>query len=359
MDYYEELGLKRTASGQEIRQAYKVMARLVHPDGQADQQVQAMAQRQMQRLNEILAILTNEQSRREYDAGLGGAAAVAIVTPPVRPVRWGKRPKAWEAEAESWTARLPVWAQVAVRNGFWISLALVLVCVGVWYIEQDTGNSAHAGSTQEMRPAAAERPRATQAEAKREAAPAERRNDEESTAVSAEDATAATASTAPLPVVTTEPPVGKSAAESAVMEPAVSTAAAPAKQEAPAEMAGFAGNWLFVPDPAETIAPGSYPATYVELLLAEDRGQLMGRYRAHYRVADRAVSPEVSFQVQGVRPGGKSAHLQWSSLDGARGEVDMALVGPNLMTLSWWSTELGRHATLASGTAKLVRQRAR
>ena len=359
MDYYEELGLRRTASAQEIRQAYKVMARLVHPDGQADRQVRDMAQRQMQRLNEILAILTNEPSRREYDAGLGGAVVV-VPAAAARPVRRGKPPKAWEAEAESWTARLPVWAQAAVRNGFWISLALVLVCVGLWYMAQDTGSAAHAGSTPESRPAA-EKTRVTRTVEKsagESKATAEQRTDDESTALSVERVAPAAPGgsiEAPVKAIEAEPTVDAAAP----MATSAAPASEAAKAETAAEVATFAGNWVYVPDPAETIAPGNYPATYVELLLAEDRGQLSGSYRAHYRVADRAVSPEVSFQVQGVRPGGKSAHLQWASQDGAKGEVDMALAGPNLMTLSWWSTALGRHATLASGTAKLVRQRTR
>jgi hypothetical protein len=121
----------------------------------------------------------------------------------------------------------------------------------------------------------------------------------------------------------------------------------------------FAGNWLYVPDPAEKIPPGTYPATYIELLLAENHGRLAGTYRAHYRIADRAVSPEVAFEIVGPNPAEKAAHLRWTSKDGANGEIDMSLEGQNGMSLSWWTTELGRHTAVASGTAKLVRQRVR
>jgi hypothetical protein len=93
----------------------------------------------------------------------------------------------------------------------------------------------------------------------------------------------------------------------------------------------------------------------VELLLSDEHGQLSGSYRAEYRVPDRAVSNEVSFQLTGDTPAGPSAAFHWNSPDGAKGEVEMALTAPNLMKVTWWTSELGRHAALASGTAKLIR----
>jgi len=50
--------------------AYKTLARLMHPDGQVDEKLRAMAERQMTRLNEILATLTDADRRREYDQKL-------------------------------------------------------------------------------------------------------------------------------------------------------------------------------------------------------------------------------------------------------------------------------------------------
>src|SRR5208337_1997134 len=70
MDHYEELGLDRRASPEEIRQAYKRLARLLHPDLCGDEPVRQLADLQMKRLNAVLALLTNPAERTDYDRAL-------------------------------------------------------------------------------------------------------------------------------------------------------------------------------------------------------------------------------------------------------------------------------------------------
>ena len=153
MNYYEELGLGQAATLQEISRAYKVLARLLHPDGQANHQVRQMAERQMKRLNEIRATLTNEQTRREYDAELAAAAAgilnpASIISTSVVRAKGSpgsaipsvnRRPssKPLRPPAEFSPPGLPEWAQPAVRNSFWILLTVVVAGVGTWYAAQD------------------------------------------------------------------------------------------------------------------------------------------------------------------------------------------------------------------------------
>src|SRR5258708_22866354 len=67
MTYYEELGLTESASVEEIRRAYKSLARLLHPDHQAEEQLRKAAELQMMRLNEILAMLTDPLRRGKDD----------------------------------------------------------------------------------------------------------------------------------------------------------------------------------------------------------------------------------------------------------------------------------------------------
>jgi hypothetical protein len=380
MDFYEELGLKRTASLQEIRQAYKVLARLVHPDGKEDEQVREMAQRQMQRLNEILAILTDERARRYYDATLMGAAIESSHLTPARPpeslsgnvtvrtLRSERRRQPWGGRLRNWASQLPGWAQATVRHSYWIALAMVFAILGVWYLAEDSKNPSHAGSVPEVTGSSPDLPQTARAASAKGARGTNRNPLTESAASSGQSAAnAETAAVPPLPIQAPEPATAPETtvetapehlSEAALIEPSNSQPIVTAAAQTVPHPA-FAGNWLYAPDPAETVAAGTYPATYVELLLAENQGQLSGKYRAHYRIADRAVSPELSFQIQGPTSGGRSAHLRWTSEDGAKGEMEMSLTGPNLMSVSWWSTSLGRYTAVASGTAKLVRQRVR
>jgi hypothetical protein len=381
MDYYEELGLKRTATVQEIRHAYKILAKLVHPDGQANQPLRDMAERQMKRLNQILATLTNQQTRCEYDAGLENGVALNGGAPPVGlwHVPVGEFPG-----TNRWMA-IPEWLQPVARNWFWVALASIVVGVGVWYLAQartDDGMPSAVSPAVEQKIAPAERRRPNNAgKVDAKAAPqsqpipplrAERRQaaghsagaapltDSPAAAISRETPPQETPRL-PAPTPATTPAATavtrqESEPVAAKPEPAsVVTAAGAAKPRS----SPFAGNWLYVPDPSERSAPGAYPASYVELLLGEEHGRLRGTYRAEYRVADRAVSPEVAFEVQGDTPAETTAHLPWTATDGAKGDVDLALTGPNVLKITWWTTEFGRHSKLASGTSKLIRQQVR
>jgi hypothetical protein len=376
MDYYEELGLKRTATVQEIRQAYKVLARLVHPDVQANEPVRGMAERQMKRLNEILATLTNEQARREYDAGLGNAVVLS---------GGGSDPGAargmeWRL-TEAQLVAMPEWVRSLAENWFWIALGVVVVGVGIWYAAQVGPGDGAAGRVvqdkaqmvgarpanhREVKPADLKTARGNRGPKGRPAAAVKR----PAQAGSKESPAASPSVVAAPPEAPTEAPAASVQAVTSAPESGALTASAPARERietaasTPAVAVKpheslFAGNWLYLPDPSDKIAPGVYPATYAELLLGEDRGgRLRGRYRAEYRVVDQPVSPEVTFEMEGDAPEGVSAHFRWTSADGAKGDADLALAGPNVLKMTWWTTAFGRHTILASGTSRLIRQAA-
>jgi predicted Zn-dependent protease len=69
-DYYAILGVPRTASTAEIRQAYARMARDKHPDRFSDPAERAQAHDVFQELTNAFNALSNEKNRREYDASL-------------------------------------------------------------------------------------------------------------------------------------------------------------------------------------------------------------------------------------------------------------------------------------------------
>ena len=99
-----------------------------------------------------------------------------------------------------------------------------------------------------------------------------------------------------------------------------------------------------------------YPPVDIDLQLVEKDGLLTGQYRGRYKVPDAAVSQDVLFQVQGKTPAGAAAVLSWTSGDGANGTIDLDLRQPNLMRVTWWTTQLGRRPVLSSGAATLFRQ---
>jgi curved DNA-binding protein CbpA len=67
VDFYEILGVGRSASAPEIRQAYLKLARERHPDRFTDPREKERAQRFFQDLTTAFNTLFNENSRREYD----------------------------------------------------------------------------------------------------------------------------------------------------------------------------------------------------------------------------------------------------------------------------------------------------
>src|SRR5438874_8895151 len=94
MDYYAELGVDRTATPQEIRQAYRRLVRLVHPDHCDDEALRPLADQRMKRLNGILEALMDPAERARYDYALAGRMVIALPLPhgdleaPVPPPRW-------------------------------------------------------------------------------------------------------------------------------------------------------------------------------------------------------------------------------------------------------------------------------
>ena len=113
MNYYEELSVAQDASLEEIHQAYRALARLLHPDSQPDPKLKSAAERQMVRLNEILATLADPERRRKYDDSLGTKLTVLEAAPPPRP-------------APSLRRHLP-----------WILACGILAGAGFWYLRSN------------------------------------------------------------------------------------------------------------------------------------------------------------------------------------------------------------------------------
>ena len=64
-DHYETLGVQRNASSEEIKKAYRKLARELHPDVNPSEQ----AQEKFKSVTHAYEVLGDEQSRRNYDSG--------------------------------------------------------------------------------------------------------------------------------------------------------------------------------------------------------------------------------------------------------------------------------------------------
>jgi hypothetical protein len=98
-----------------------------------------------------------------------------------------------------------------------------------------------------------------------------------------------------------------------------------------------------------------YPPEYIELRVMEDAGVLRGRYRARYRVVDKAISPTVAFEFEGPGSDGE-AKLPWTGAGGAKGEVTMRLLESGALEVTWEASRMGAELGLISGRATLVRR---
>jgi hypothetical protein len=341
MNYYEELGIDREATISEIREAYKLAARLLHPDMQRDQRLKELAERQMMRLGGIVAMLVNPRERARYDAELADEA---------RPLHLALYARAARPEL----------LQTVVRHWFWVLLGSTTIGMGTWY-------GLARGADVPRRHAAAESARAAEAPAVAEVehAPVKRR------AVKA-PGTAVARSLGQMPLLrptpgearkpgpsATPPTPVETPAEAATVEPVDGTSARkwPAEVARNADESSFAGEWLYATNGQKEDRAGAYPARYVEFRLRTVGGTLVGDYRAVHTLVDKAISPEVVLRVRGESQTGNSGTLDWESSAGARGELELTLRSPNQLQVKWWTTQFGGQEALSSGMAVLVRLR--
>lgn len=130
MDYYEELGLTKSATDEEVHKAHRRLVRLLHPDQHTDGGLKALAETQLRRLNGIVKVLSTPESRLQYDReqtleraaqGLVRFGAPVFVPQPFFARRANNR-------------NVLIWALCSALA------AMLFTLCGVWWVESRAGS---------------------------------------------------------------------------------------------------------------------------------------------------------------------------------------------------------------------------
>ena len=291
MNYYEELGIDRDANISEIREAYKLAARLLHPDVQRDPRLKELAEREMKRLGGIVAVLVDPRERARYDAELA--------TRVVRYARRCSRGPAGRSCCRLWCATGSGFCWDRRRSGR----------------GRGTGSRAARTFLVDMRAAESAEAAAVPAVSGAAKTPVRSRP-----VKSAETTVARKVGQAPPlrptqreasepgPSVTTPAPV-ETPVEAAAVEPGAGTAAQKAAGRSGAERrrTPLCGGMA--------VRGGRRERKIVRVRIRRDTwsfgcgptgGTLVGDYRAVHTLLDKAISPEIAFDVSGESPRGNA-----------------------------------------------------
>ena len=331
--YYEELGVENDASADDIRDAFRTLARLLHPDQQTDAQLKDMAERQMRKLNRIYAVLSDPARRSAYDDSLESGRDAPIIVFSGSDIKLKK---------------------LLVRGGIAAGIIFSTLLV-IWFV-LDNNNSAE-GRAQEARSALPGKPGdnvdgdATEQLAQLRAQVRTLETERNSALLQldhlrqrqVDDAGSGRTDHAagrPLPAAT-----------------ALTELQSPAGQSQPgASATDFTGQWVYAK--AGSASPGGnaeYRPDFIEVTVSQQNGALHGQYRSRYQVLDHAASPNVNFDFAGT-PRGSALNCTWQGTDGAKGRMTLKLLQPSGAEIAWKATRPGSQLWLLSGTAILTRK---
>jgi len=124
-DAYEVLGVSRTATDDEIKEAYRALARKYHPDSYTDNPLSDLAKEKMQEINEAYDAII-----RERRGGAAGQTAGAGASGPFGDVR-AMINAGRMAEAETLLDGIPA----TQRGAEWYYLKSRVLCAKGWFDE--------------------------------------------------------------------------------------------------------------------------------------------------------------------------------------------------------------------------------
>lgn len=345
--YYEELGVENTASADEIRDAFRILVRLLHPDQQSDPLLKEMAERQMRKLNRIYSVLSDVSRRSAYDESLNSPRAAPVIV---------------------FSGSDGALKKLIARAG-----AIVAVVIGgfllLWFAV--TGNNSEVRGQEARNASAGHGSDNTDSDAGDQVF---RLRDQLRAAETERDSALeqlgrlGRKQSDPAPsgrVRTARPPeTAQLAAATAISELPSASGSLPVRSvippvaNAPAVAAvQFAGLWVYSKS-AGSASPGGksqYPPEFIEVTVTERNGVLHGQYHARYQVLDHAISPDVDFVFNGT-PTGSALNCVWQGPGGAKGRMTLKLLPASTVEIAWNATEPGSQQWLLNGTATLVKK---
>jgi hypothetical protein len=338
--FYDQLGVPSGASAEEIREAYRALARLLHPDQQTDPHLKSVAEQQMRKLNPIYTVLSDPERRRRYDEDLEDQYSTPIIL---------------EGPAQVRSNRV---------FGRMVWTAAILAAVGLlyWLATGNTGSGEF-----EPRAAAVTIPTPTNLTQTSDASQIAVLRSQIKTLTAERDFAmhelvrlklAATGSSRDAPPPMSSPPSIQALTDlPSAPKPATPVNLLPPRTETPAPKPTLAGFWFYSrpKDVQKNKSQSLYTPEYIETTISEKNGVLTGKYSSRFQIADRAISPEVNFTFAGT-PNGSILTCPWNGRGGAKGEVTLRLMSDNSVRIDWAASELGSQQGLASGTAVLTRR---
>jgi curved DNA-binding protein CbpA len=333
LTHYDDLGVSSSASDSEIREAYLSLVRLLHPDSHRDKNIKRFSELQMKRVSRAYAVLSDAERRKLYDAELERHGAPDQDEAPARP------------------RRKTISAHALITWGWLICAFAGIIGIG-WFVTQQSVSVSKVPSEVSAAPA-----------------PAVSHGGVEALTATAQGSAPTTDPNSPA---TDQDPVQselrdvkagrdraleKAAIENKEIEFLTSQILSGPRSGAPAalsETSGFSGVWI-LSKPKEANAATAFTPATMDVILGEEHGILRGRFRSYYPATGRPDPVAVRFYFEG-QVQGNVANLNWTSADGAKGEIQLKLASENALQLVWSATEPGTESGPSSGTALLVRK---
>ena len=345
MTYYEELGIPPSATGDEIRKAYRILCRLFHPDYQTDPTLSAAASIQMRRLTDIFKTLTDPNARHQYDTSLLAIHPLDSPIPPRTPVVFAGT------------------LAPAFRGSFlsFVLTALSAICItfcAVWLSSGDLTTFRRLSDPPLARtpiltlPEDGPPPSATTPISVMQPAPHPM-----------PPTRAVTIKGPNLKPVLSTPSNGKDRPTlpvKPILEPAANPAPALIPSASPQPVpktSSIVGQWFYAVETSKSTPPPGikfYPPEFIQLSLWIENQSLRGHYDARYHITDRAISTEVTFDFEGFDESGGA--VPWHAVDGSRGIIEMKCLTPQSLQVDWRTSTFGTKLGLGAGTAVLIRR---